>query len=44
MLNTQARLTSIHESHEPSQEIRFPQTPPTEIDESLIHELKTIRE
>jgi len=44
ILNTQARPTSIYESHKPSQEIMPPQTPPTDIDESLIHELKTIHE
>ena len=44
ILNTQARPTLIYESHKPSQEVMPPQTPPTDIDESLIHELKTIRE
>jgi len=43
-LNTQARPKSIYESHKPSQEIMPPQTPSTDINESLIHELKTIRE
>ena len=44
ILNTQARPTSIYESHKLSQDIMLPQTPPKYIDESLIHELKTIRE
>ena len=44
ILNTQARPTSIYECNKPSQEIMPPQTPPTDTDESLNHELKTIRE
>jgi len=44
ILHTQARPTSIYESHKPSQEIMPPQTPPTDINESLIHELQSTRE
>jgi len=44
ILNTQTQPTSIYKSDKPSQEIIPPQTPPNDMDESLMHELKPIRE
>ena len=44
ILNTQAHPISIYESRKPSQDIMPPQTPPKDIEESLMQELQTIRE